>query len=314
VSSRAPVTSEQRPAPRAPAASARPRRRRIRREQLAGYAFIAPAVAVAGAFLLYPALRAGYISLTDWNLLSDPEWLGLDNFGSLAGDRAFRNSLLVTLYYVGGTTALTIPIAFALAVGLRSVGRLQRVFASIYFLPVMLSTVISSVLFVSVFHPHGGVLRLLPLPFGLSDENWYQSSELVIPALILFSLWKGLGLYVVIFLAALEELPVEPAEAARAEGASGWQVMRFITIPLMKPIFLFAAVVSVIFSFQNFAIVYASTKGGPGNASEILPILIYETAFRDFDMGAAAAISMVLFAIVGVLTVIQFRVLRSRHG
>lgn len=298
----------------AAAASAAARSRPLRSERIAGCLFIAPAIAVAGTFLLYPALRAGYLSFTDWNLLSDPSWIGVENFTELPGDRAFRNSLLVTLYYVGGTTALTIPLAFLIATALRSVGRLQRLFAAIYFMPVMLSTVIASVLFVSVFHPHGGILRLLPLPLGLSDENWYQSSTLVIPALILFSLWKGLGLYVVIFLAALEELPNEPVEAARTEGASSWQVMRHITIPLLKPIFLFAGVVSVIFSFQNFAIIYASTKGGPGDASEILPILIYETAFRDFDMGGAAAISMVMFAIVGILTVMQFRLLRSRHA
>lgn len=290
----------------------RPSKSRAHRQR-AAYLFIAPAVLVTGLFLLYPFAWSIGISFTDWNFLSSPAWIGLGNYVDLLTDPVFFNSLMVTIYYVGGTTLVTIPLAFLLAVALRAVGPIRRLFTPIFFLPVMLSTVIASVLFVSVFNPYGGVLRLLPLPFGLSDVNWYQSPELVIPALIIFSLWKGLGLYIVIFGGALENLPEEPFEAARLDGASKFQLMRYLTLPMMRPMFLFAAVVSMIFGFQNFAIVYTSTKGGPAAASEILPILVYERAFRDFDMGSASAIAVVTFALVALLTVVQFRVLGGRR-
>jgi multiple sugar transport system permease protein len=276
--------------------------------------FVVPALAVTCVFLLWPLARAVYLSLTDWDLLSDPRWVGLDNYRELATSDAFRNSLWVTGYYVGLTTLVTIPLAFALALGLQALGgRLKRALSAIYFLPVVLSTVIASVLFVSVWNPYGGVLRLLPLPFGLDVTNWYQDSGLVVPALVAFTVWKGIGLYVVIFVAALENLPSEPIEAARVDGARAWQIVRDVTIPLLRPVFLFASVVAVIFGFQNFAIVYTSTKGGPGDSSEILPILVYERAFRDFEMGEASAIAMVMFLIVATLTLVQFRLFRERH-
>lgn len=307
------VSAPSAPARRLPGASrVRPRKPRSQQQQVA-YLFIAPAVIVTGLFLLYPFVWSIGISFTDWNFLSPASFLGLQNYIDLLSDPVFHNALLVTIYYVGGTTLVTIPLAFLLAVALRAVGPARRLFAPIFFLPVMLSTVIASVLFVSVFHPYGGVLRLLPLPFGLSQVNWYQTPQLVIPALIIFSLWKGLGLYVVIFGAALENLPEDPYEAARIDGASKFQMMRFLTLPLMRPMFLFAAVVSMIFGFQNFAIVYTSTKGGPAASSEILPILVYERAFRDFDMGSASAIAVVTFALVALLTVIQFRAIGGRR-
>ena len=290
-----------------------PGRRRQRRINWAGYAFIAPALVICCTFLLWPTIRALYLSFTDWDLLSPPRWLGLDNYRELVDDRRVRESLWVTGYYVVGTTVLTIPVAFLLAVALRSVGRLRGFFSAVFFMPVMLSTVIASVLFVSVVHPDGGVMRLLPLPFGWAEQNWYQEPHRVIPALIFFSLWKGVGLYVVMFLAALDNLSGEQLEAARLEGANTWQVHRHITIPMLKPAFLFAGVVALIFGFQNFAIVYTSTKGGPGNSSKILPILIYETAFRDFDMGKAAALAMMMLVVVGLLSALQFRLLGERH-
>lgn len=301
------------PARRLPGASRARRRKPRSQQQRVAYIFIAPAVIVTGLFLLYPFVWSIGISFTDWNFLSPASFLGVQNYIDLLSDPVFHNAFLVTIYYVGGTTLVTIPLAFLLAVALRAVGPARRIFAPIFFLPVMLSTVIASVLFVSVFHPYGGVLRLLPLPFGLSEVNWYQSPHLVIPALIIFSLWKGLGLYVVIFGAALENLPEDPYEAARIDGASKFQMMRYLTLPLMRPMFLFAAVVSMIFGFQNFAIVYTSTKGGPAASSEILPILVYERAFRDFDMGSASAIAVVTFALVALLTVIQFRAIGGRR-
>lgn len=286
--------------------------RRARRWDPIGYAFVTPAVVVAGVFLAWPAVRTLWVSFTDWDLLTSPRWVGLENYRSLGDDDAFWSSVRVTVLYVAGTTGLTIPLAFLVATGLSRLGRLRGLLSSIYFLPAVLSTVVASSLFVSVFHPDGGVLQLLPLPSGLSERNWYQDSGLVLPGLVLFSVWKGIGVYTVLFLAGIDNLPAEPAEAARLEGASAWQTLRHVTLPQLRPVFLFATVVCVVFSVQNFALVYASTKGGPGSSSETLPILIYERAFRDLAAGEAAAISMVLFAAVAATSVVLFRVMGRR--
>jgi multiple sugar transport system permease protein len=275
------------------------------------YLFLAPALVVMAVFLLYPTIRSVWLSFTDYDFLSSPAFIGADNYLEILASPQFHNSLLVTLYYVVGTTLVVIPSAFLLALGLRSIGRFQALFRAIFFAPVVLSTVIASVLFVSVFHPFGGVLKLLPLPFGLSDANWYRTPELVVPGLILFSAWKGMGIYLVIFLAALETLPDDVVEAARVDGASRAQTLRHVVIPLLRPIFLFAAVISLVYGFQNFAIVFTSTKGGPGDASEILPILVYESGFEFFRMGYASALAMVMFLIIAVLSLAQFRLFRS---
>lgn len=275
------------------------------------YLFLAPGLTVIAVFLLYPTIRSVWLSFTDYNFLRPAAFVGANNYLEILGSPAFHNSLLVTLYYVLGTTLVVIPSAFLLALGLRSIDRFQALFRAIFFAPVVLSTVIASVLFVSVFHPFGGVLKLIPLPFGLSDANWYRTPELVVPGLILFSAWKGMGIYLVIFLAALETLPADVVEAARVDGASRLQSLRHVVVPLLRPIFLFATVISLVYGFQNFAIVFTSTKGGPGDASEILPILVYESGFEFFRMGYASALAMVMFLIVAILSLVQFRLFRS---
>ena len=270
-----------------------------------------PALIVLTVFYLYPFARTLYLSLTDWGLLKAPNFIGFANYQEIFQSSEFRQSLGITLYYVLGTTIVTIPSAFFVALILNRMTRFERFFKSIYFMPYILSTVISSVLWISVFHPFGGVMRLLPLPFGLDTENWYQSPTLVVPGLILFSLWKGLGLYIIIFLAGLKNLPDTYFDAGRVDGANALQTLRYITIPLLKPIFLFAIVISIVYGFQNFAIVYTSTKGGPADYSQILPILIYKSAFEFFRMGYASALAVVMFLAMFIFSFMQFRFFRS---
>ncbi|MBA7479815.1 Melibiose/raffinose/stachyose import permease protein MelD [subsurface metagenome] len=281
------------------------------RDNLYGFIFILPAVLVLGCFFAYPILKTLYLSTAEWNMLSKPEWVGFENYIALFQDGDFYKSLWVTIYYVFGTTLLNIPLAFLCAVALNGAGKAQGFFKGIYFIPVVLSTVIASVLWISVYHPYSGIMQLLPLPAQLKVQSWYQRPDLVVPGLIVFTLWKGIGLYIVIFLAALINIPASYQEAAQIDGASFWQSLFKIVIPMLKPIFLFTVVICVVYSFQNFAIVYTSTKGGPNDYSKILPILIFENGFKYYKMGYASALAVIQFLLMFFFSYIQFKVFKS---
>jgi multiple sugar transport system permease protein len=163
-----------------------------------------------------------------------------------------------------------------------------------------------------VYHPFGGVFQLLPLPFGLDGVNWYQDEDLVIPALIIFTVWKRLGLFVVMFLAGIAAIPRELMEAAEVDGARPWQRIRYVLVPMLRPVFLAAIVVSTVFAFQSFAIAYTSTGGGPNGASRILPILIYEEGFRNFRQGYASTLALVMLVVISLVSLIQMRALKGR--
>lgn len=282
-----------------------------KRDNMYGVLFLLPAILLLSVFYLYPIIKTFYYSSTDWEILGKPNFIGLKNFIRILKNKDFHKSFWVTLYYVFGSTGLTIPLAFLFALILNRMVRVEKIFKAIYFTPVVLSTVISSVLWISVFHPLGGILKLIRLPFGLSNQNWYQSIKLVIPGLIIFTLWKGLGLYIVIFLSALNNLPDSYYEAARIDGANSFQLTTRITIPLLKPIFLFTLVICIVYSFQNFTIVYTSTKGGPADFSKILPILIYESGFKYFNMGYACSLAVIMFFVMFTFSYLQFRIFKS---
>jgi ABC-type sugar transport system permease subunit len=282
------------------------------RRRTVGLWFVAPAVVVITITTVYPLIRTIYLSFTSASFLSDTTFVGLANFAEAFGSPVVHQSLAATLAYVLGTTAVTVPAAFLVAVALERVGRrLSRAATWIkaaIFLPVILSTVIAAIVWISVYHPFGGVFQLLPLPFGLADVNWYQDERLAIPGLIIFTVWKRLGLFVVIFLAGLAELPRETLEAAVVDGASPWQRIRYVVVPLLRPVFLAATV----FAFQSFAIAYTSTGGGPNGASRILPILIYEEGFRNFRQGYGSTLALVTLVVMGLVSLLQVRALRDR--
>ena len=282
-----------------------------RRDNVYGYIFITPALLVLAGFFTYPILKTLYLSFTEWNLLSAPRLMGLKNYLDLFVSDDFYKSLWITIYYVFGTTLMTIPVAFLLALALNAAGRSQGFFKGVFFVPVVLSTVIASVLWVSIYHPYSGIMKLLPLPAALKVQSWYQRPDLVVPGLIVFTLWKGVGLYTVIFLAAIINIPSSYIEAAQIDGASFFKLLGRIVIPILKPIFLFTMVICVVYSFENFAIVYTSTKGGPNSFSKILSILIFENGFKYFKMGYASALAVIQFIIMFVFSYIQFKVFKS---
>jgi multiple sugar transport system permease protein len=287
-------------------------RRLKRRIDRAGILFVAPAVLLLLTCFLYPTLRTFQYSTIDGSVVGAQRPVGLDNYQRLLTDSAFYESLWITLVYVLASGTVTIVLAFILADLLRRAGPLRAVLQGIYFYPVVLSTVIAAVVFVSVFNPFSGVMRILPLPSNLDEVNWLQSTALVVPALVLFTTWKGIGFYILMFTGSLANLPTDVLEAARVDGAKGWQINWHVVLPLLRPVLIFAWVVNIVYGFQNFALVFSLTRGGPNNASRTLPIMIYEEAFEFFNHGYASAVAVVMFFIMASLSMFVFRVLRSR--
>ncbi|PJJ65047.1 carbohydrate ABC transporter permease [Compostimonas suwonensis] len=279
-----------------------------RREDVATAAlFLFPALATIGLFVVYPIVAAGYISLTSWNGF-DPvlEFVGLDNYVSLAQDPAFWNSLLVTCLYALGVCLLSVVSGLAIALLLDAPLRGRSVYRGIYFLPAVTSSVAAAIVWRYMLDPAGLVNTVLA-QLGIDGPDWLGDRWLALGALTLLTVWKNIGFNAVLYLTALQALPSGVFEAAQVDGASLWQRIRHLTIPLLKPMTFFVVVQALITSFQAFDLVYVLTGGGPRGGTEVLGMLMYRDAFRLGEFGYGTAVAFVtLFLVLGV-TLVQWR-------
>jgi multiple sugar transport system permease protein len=283
--------------------------RRRRGENGWALVFLAPQLVGLLVFVLGPLLFAMGLSLVSWDGLSTPEFVGLDNFTRQFGDGTFHVSLRNTIYF----TVLLVPgelaCALLVALALHTV-RGRVIYRLFYFAPVVTSSVAVSVVWLWLlngeFGPINGYLRDL----GLDPPNWLVDSSTVIPAIAMVSIWRGIGFSMVIFLAGLQAVPKEYLEAATVDGAGSVRRFWHITLPMLSPTILFLAVMSFIGSFQVFDLSYTMTRGGPGTASYTLVYDIYDLAFTQFRFGDSAAVAVVLFAILLVVTLVQLRLQR----
>jgi multiple sugar transport system permease protein len=295
--------------------SGRRDRRRYDREQvLTAAGFLAPALIVLGVFVFYPIVSAGHISLTSWNGF-DPvkPFVGLENYVQLTQDPEFWNSLLVTVLYGIGVCGLSVVSGLAIALLLDAPLRGLGVYRTIYFLPVVTSSVAAAIVWRYMLDPAGFVNALLA-EVGVQGPDWLQNRWLALGALTLLTVWKNIGFNAVLYLTALQSLPHGIYEAAQLDGASGWQQVRHLTIPLLSPMTFFVVVQALITSFQAFDLVYVFTEGGPRGGTEVLGMFMYRTAFRLGEFGYGTAIAFVtLFLVLGV-TLVQWRARGSQGG
>jgi multiple sugar transport system permease protein len=254
-----------------------------------------------------------YLSFTDYNVIRPPEPIGLENYEDLVGDRRVRLSLINTLYYTAFNVPGTIILSLALAMMLLRVGRASGLFRTAFYLPNMTPAVAVGTLFLLLLAGNGlinGLLRAV----GLPGPNWLTDPDWIKPAVVIVSLWT-LGSTVVIYFAALRNVPLEIYEAARIDGASAWQQFRSITLPYISGAIFFTVIVNTIASLQIFAEVYTMffgpARSGAGQESALFyTIYLFRKAFEDFDLGYASALAWVLFAVIMVITVIQILVSR----
>ena len=277
-----------------------------RRQSLVGIGFILPAVVFFAIFNFYAIGYALYLSFTSWDLLTPPRWIGLANYTALLSDPNFLSSLSITLRYTFEAVVPLILISLGLALLLNQRVRLSGLYQVIYFVPVVIPAVVAAIIWGLLFRPSGvvnnavGVVGVAPLP-------WLASAEYALHAIVIVSVWGGFGYATLILLAGLQSIPPEYGEAAAIDGASRWRVVRDITLPLLGPRLLFVTATSVAALLTSFVVPFVMTTGGPGTATRVLPLLIYQTGFQFLHAGQASAMAFILLLITLVFTAVQFR-------
>ncbi|MGW0579554.1 carbohydrate ABC transporter permease [Streptomyces sp. NPDC002920] len=274
------------------------------------WVLILPSVIGFGAFSLYPALRGLYFSFTDYGLLAAPKWTGLDNYIRMAHDDTFWHSLGVTVYFVILSVALTMGLSIGTAVVLHRVSK-SSALRGIVILPFLISSVVAAVVWGWILDAQFGIVNIVIRALGGSSIQFLSDSNWVIPVLALITVWKTFGYTTILVFAGLQTIPATVYEAGRIDGASEIQMFRRITLPLLRPIIAMVLVLTVISSFQVFDVVSVTTKGGPANASLVLPMYIYDKAFGQFDFGYASTMSIALFVMLLALSFVQMRMLRA---
>jgi len=248
-----------------------------------------------------------FLVTQDWNMMRPSEYCGLDNIVRLLDDELIGVSIWNTAYYTFIGVPLRLVLAFLLAIALNQNIKGRGIFRTVFYLPSITPAVASAVIWVQMLNPEFGVVNNIIGIFGIEPIAWLTNPPYAKPAFILMSLW-GIGPQMVIFLAALQNLPPELIEAAQIDGANGWQRFLNVTVPLVSSVTLFNFTMGIISSFQVFAASFVMTRGGPQNATLFLVLYIYDTAFRFYRMGYAAVISWMLFAIIMAVTFIQLKV------
>lgn len=278
-----------------------------------GYAFILPSMLIIIAFKLIPLIVGLGISFTDWNLLSSPEFIGLQNYARLFTDPTAPVVFKNTFYYSLLSVPLNLVISLLLAVALNQKIKGLSFFRTAYYIPVVTASVAVSAIWVWLLSDFGMINQFLNA-IGLSSINFLQDTRYALTSITLVDVWKNLGFNVVIFLAALQDVPEDLRDAANVDGANARGVFRHVTLPLISPSIFFTAVMGVIGSLQAFDLVFNMSmrhEGGPARATSTIGFYIWQNAFKYSRMGYAAALSFALMALLLVLTIIQWRMRRK---
>lgn len=276
-------------------------------EHVVGYLFVAPLILGLLIFTYGPVLAAFFLSFTKGDYISTPKWIGLGNYQALLKEDLFWKSMQNTLYYVVGVVPAGLLLSLLLALAMNQKLRGIVFFRSIFFLPTITSSVAISLMWLWIYNPEFGVLNFLLKQIGIKGPTWLSSSTWAMPAIIIMSIWRGLGYNMLIYLAGLQGIPEVYYEAAEIDGAGSWAKFRNITLPLLSPTTFMLLILSLIGAFQVFEYTYVMTGGGPVYATLTIVLHIYNNAFRSFLMGYASALAYVLFFILLSLTLIQLR-------
>ena len=302
--------------PAGAAAGAGPSRRGLR-EELIGWGFALPFVIVFTLFLAGPILASLVLSFTDFGLrdLRNPlgtDFVGLQNYQALLEDPKFRKAIVNTAYFVLVGVPLTLLLGLGAALALdRGIRRFRTVFRVGYYLPVVTSIVAIAVVWRFVLNPDQGLVNLLLAQVGIDGPSWLAEPALAMPSIIAMAAWRNLGFAMIVFIAGLQTIPAQLYEAASIDGAGRWQAFRHVTLPLLRPTILFLVVVTTIGYLQLFEEPFVMTEGGPLDQTLSISMYMYQQGFEFFNQGYAAAIAWILFILVAIVAVVQFRLLRS---
>lgn len=278
---------------------------RTRRALFLGLLFISPWLIRLIFLTIYPLLSSLYYSFTSYDIIRTPTWVGVKNYADLMRDRVFHKTVYNTLYYMLFAVPGQVLVGFSLAVLLNQNIRFRHLFRTIFFMPSIIPQVSAAVLWLWLLEPRFGLFNNILIKFGQPAVPWLSSLTLVKPTLIMITLW-GSGQVMVIFLAALQDVPQHLYDAAKVDGANWWQELRHVTIPTVTPAILFTLLTGLIHAFQYFTYPYVMTRGGPAYASTFYPHYLYENAFHWFKMGYASAMAWLMFVVVVVFALLLF--------
>ena len=269
--------------------------------------FLGPSLLALLAFSIGPMVGTVWISLQDWNLIRDADFIGLDNYRELWGDDDFHRALKNTFYYLVGYLPLVLVGGLGLALLVNSKLKGVAIFRAMYFLPVVTSWVVVALLWKWLLNPSDGLVNWMLGLVGIDGPGWWTSRTWAMPSVILASAWKDLGFVMIILLAGLQSIDESLYEAAKIDGAGAWQRLRNITIPMLTPSLFFVIVISLINGFQVFDQVWVMTEGGPAGSSTVVVEQIVKNTFSYGRAGYASAMSVVLFVIILAVTALQIR-------
>lgn len=291
----------------------------MKSEARAALLFLTPAMALITLFFFLPVLGGLVLSLTDFDLysigdLGNTRVVGAANYTSLASNPLFWRALTNTLYFsfVGGPLTIAVALGAALLLNAK-LARFKAFFRTIYFAPVVTTIVGVAIVWKYIYHPRVGLLNRMLDAIGIAGPDWLGDPRWAMPALILLAIWRGFGYATVIFLAGLQNVPEELYEAARIDGAGEWKQFLHVTVPQLGPTFVFVGIITAIGFLQVFAEPYVMTPdGGPLNSTLTIVMLMYREGFRWWNMGYAAAVAFILFALVLLATIGNSLVRRTR--
>ncbi len=304
------------PTPRTtPEGKTRGRRMSSVREAAVGYVFVWPNLVLLALFLFIPLGWALLLSFEDAKSFGPATWIGLDNYRTLFGDSVFWRVLVNSLVFTLATVPTSVGIGLVLANLLNRALPARGALRTIIYLPIVISGLVTSLIGLLLFDEGVGILNGVTRALGWGNIAWQTSGSLAMLSVVLMTLWTRVGFAMVIYLAGLQDIPEDMYEAARLDGANGFQQFRHITVPMLRPSTLFLIVMNVIWSFQVFDVIYVMTNGGPGYSTSMLVTYAYDRGFgpsRDFGYGAT--IGVVLFVLTLAFTMIQLRVRRSQEA
>ncbi len=281
---------------------------RNNRNRLVALAFLTPNLLGFLVFTMVPIGIGIGMSLFKWDGANDPVFIGLNNFMRMFKDSEFQNALLVTFLYTALTVPVTIVLSLLVASLLTANIKFSTFYRSIFFFPYIASIVAVAIVWQFLYHADMGPINEFLRSMGIAEPpRWTSSKDTALVAVAIMNIWRSVGYYMVLYIAGIVGIPTVFYEAAAVDGANVWQKFRHITLPLLSPTTFFIVIISIINSFQSFTPIYVMTGGGPGTATEVLVFRIYEEAFVSSNFGYASAMAVVLFVIVLLFTIFQFR-------
>jgi multiple sugar transport system permease protein len=284
-----------------------------RAETLTAWALVLPAFIGFAVFYAWPTLRAIEISFTDWNLLREPKFIGLENYAKMIEDGKFWNGMKLSVYYVLLNIPMQVVLGLFLAVAMDRMSRSLFV-KSVVLLPYLLSNVLVAMVWLWMLDPTLGLVNALITAVGFDSQPFFGSADQALITVAAVNIWRHMGLCAMLFLAGMQNIPRHLYEAAALEGATEWQMFWRITLPLLRPVMVFVLVTSVTGSFQIFDTIAVTTNGGPLDSTRVIVHYIVQNAFSFYKMGYASAMSMTLCVLMLLYTLVQMRIMRANEN